>query len=577
MLLGGLFGKPRGFLIGEMGGRSIDLVVFVGYVLFTILFGFWVANRKQKSARDYFLASDRLPWYAIGGSIIAANISTEQFIGMVGAAYAAGIVLAQWEWGNWFTFSALIWVFLPYYVRGGIYTMPEFLERRYNKTCRYIFAVASLTLWIIAQMAVVLLAGAKAMQSMFAFPEYLTIVTLAVLASSYTIYGGLISVAWTDFVQFIVLMVGGLVVGYVGLSRVGGIWALMKVAPDKFHFMLPGSDPNYPWFGVVTSLLSVGIWYNCTNQFIVQRCLGAKTEWDARMGVVFAGYMKILLPLITVIPGIVAARLFPGLRDPDVAYPELVKSIIPAGLAGIVMAALWSGLLSHLSSVLNSSSTVLTMDLYQPLVAPNASNESLIAVGRWSGIGIMVVATGLAIWFSQGQHLVFVLIQNAGAWIAAPISAIFLAGVLWKRTTATAATTVLILGFPFTWLVEFVLFRNVRFLIPFNNWLNRTFVVWVTCVIGVVVVSLFTKAPDPEKVKGMIWSPSYARLPAAERQHYRGLRNLALWWALFVGMILAIYAYLIWFQFTHNVTAQHEIGSVWLGECHEAWGRGRNG
>src|ERR1700722_8125396 len=178
---------------------SIDLIVFVAYVVFTILLGFWVANRKTSSARDYFLASDRLPWYAIGGSIIAANISTEQFIGMVGAAYAAGIVLAQWEWGNWITFSALIWIFLPYYIRGGIYTMPEFLERRYNKTCRYIFALASLVLWIVAQMAVVMLAGAKAMEAMFPFPPYWTIFALAILAGSYTIYGGLISVAWTDF------------------------------------------------------------------------------------------------------------------------------------------------------------------------------------------------------------------------------------------------------------------------------------------------------------------------------------------------------------------------------------------
>jgi SSS family solute:Na+ symporter len=536
---------------------SIDLVVFIVYVLFTIVLGFWVANRKTRSARDYFLANDRLPWYAIGGSIIAANISTEQFIGMVGAAYVAGIVLAQWEWGNWVTFSALIWIFLPYYIRGGIYTMPEFLERRYNKICRYIFAVASLLLWIIAQMAVVMLAGAKAMEAMFSFPAYVTIFALAILASSYTIYGGLISVAWTDFVQFIVLMAGGLVVGYVGLTRVGGIGALMKVSPEKFHFMLPISDPNYPWFGVVTVLLSVGIWYNCTNQFIVQRCLGAKTEWDARMGVVFAGYMKVLLPLITVIPGIVAARLFPGLPDPDIAYPALVKSIIPAGLAGIVMAALWSGLLSHLSSVLNSSSTVLTMDLYRPLLAPEASSESLISVGRWSGFVIMTIATVLAVWFSRGQHLVFVLIQNAGAWIAAPISAIFLAGVLWRRATAAAATTVLIFGFPFTWFVEFVLFRYVSFLIPFNNWLNRTFAVWVTCLLIVIVVSIFTEAPDPERIKGMIWSPNYARLPPAESENHRGLRNLVMWWAIFVGLILAIYGYLLWFQFSHNVSGRH--------------------
>ena len=175
-----------------------------------------MARRKAADTRAYFLAGEGLPWYAIGGSIIAANISTEHFIGMIGVAYAVGFVVAQWEWGNWFTFSALIWIFLPYYIRGGLYTMPEFLERRYNSTCRYLFAVCSLVLWIIAQMAVVMLAGGKAMNGMFGIDETLTIVCLAVLAGSYTIYGGLKSVAWTDFLQFVVMMLGGLIVTVIG-------------------------------------------------------------------------------------------------------------------------------------------------------------------------------------------------------------------------------------------------------------------------------------------------------------------------------------------------------------------------
>jgi solute:Na+ symporter, SSS family len=529
--------------------NHLDLGFFIVYLLFTIGLGLWVARRKTTDARDYFLAGDRLPWYAIGGSIIAANISTEHFIGMVGAAYAYGFVVAQWEWGNWLTFSALIWLFLPYYIRGGMYTMPEFLERRYNKTCRYIFAVCSLVLWIVAQMAIVMLAGAKALEGMFGFNPYLTIILLAILAGSYTIYGGLISVAWTDFLQFIVLMLGGLVVSVIGLYEVGGLPELMREFPNRFRFIYPITDQNFPWFGLYTLSLSIGIWYNCTNQFIVQRCLGARSEWDARMGVVFAGYMKIVLPLLVVIPGLIALKLFPNLHDPDQAYPMLVKNLIPLGLGGIVISGLASALLSHLSSVLNSSSTVFTMDLYKPLLAQSASDRRLVWVGRLSSFWILVIATALAMWFARGQHKIFLLIQNVGAWVAAPVSAVFLLGILWRRATAAAATFVLIFGFPYTWIVESIIFKRIPFLQPFDNWLNRTFLVWATCMILMVVVSLVSKEPEPEKIKDILWSWKTAGLPESERERNRGIRNLFLWWAIFVCMIASLYGYVFWFQF----------------------------
>jgi solute:Na+ symporter, SSS family len=529
--------------------HRLDIVLFALYLLVNIALGLWVARRKTAGTRDYFLAGEGLPWYAIGGSIIAANISTEHFIGMIGVAYAVGFVVAQWEWGNWFTFSALIWIFLPYYIRGGLYTMPEFLERRYNATCRYLFAVCSLVLWIIAQMAVVMLAGGKAMKGMFGWDETLTIVCLAVLAGSYTIYGGLRSVAWTDFLQFVVMMVGGLVVTVIGLHQVGGLPELMLKAPEKFKIIYPITDKDYPWFGVWSLFLSIGIWYNCTNQFIVQRCLGARSEWDARMGVVFAGFMKILLPLLVVIPGIVAFKLYPSLTDKDQAFPTLVRDLVPAGLSGVVMAGLASGMLSHISSVLNSCSTVFTMDLYRPVLGRHRSERHLVRVGRVSAFVILALATLLAIWFSHRQLGVFVLIQNVGAWVAAPIAAVFLLGVLWKRTTAAAATFVLLFAFPYTWLVEYVLFKQVSWLMPFDNWLNRTFLVWASSMLLLVIVSLVTAPPAPDKIAGIIWSWKVAKLPESERGRNRGLRNLLLWWSLFIGVMAALYAYVMWFQF----------------------------
>lgn len=529
--------------------NALNLTLFALYLVGTVALGLWVGRRTSANARGYFLAGEGLPWYAIGGSIIAANISTEHFIGMVGIAYAVGFVVAQWEWGNVVTFSALIWIFLPFYIRGGLYTMPEFLERRYNAHCRYFFAVCCLVLWIVAQMAVVMLAGAKAMRGMFEVNETVTIVVLAGLAGSYTIYGGLRSVAWTDFVQFVVMMLGGLMVAVVGLAKVGGIGALMQTAPEKFKIIYPITDPHYPWLGVWTLFLSVGIWYNCTNQFIVQRCLGARSEWDARMGVVFAGFMKVLLPLLVVIPGIVAFRLYPGLSDKDLAFPTLVRELLPVGLSGIVMAALASGMLSHISSVLNSCSTVFTMDLYRPFFGEKKSDAHLVAVGRWSAFLILAVATLLAIWFTRQKLGVFDVIQNVGAWVAAPVATLFLVGAMWKRATAAAATFVLWFGFPFTALVEHVLFKHVAALRPFDNWLNRTFVVWLACMAAMIVVSLFTRAPAPEKLAGIIWSPQMAALPEAERRKYGGLRSLYLWYGIFVGLVVSLYAYLFHFQF----------------------------
>ncbi|GGA55004.1 solute:sodium symporter (SSS) family transporter [Edaphobacter acidisoli] len=532
-----------------MFGTLLNKLLFSAYLLVNVLIGLLAARRATNGSRGYFLAGESLPWYAIGGSIIAANISTEHFIGMVGAAYAAGFVVAQWEWGNWFTLSVLLWIFLPYYLRGGIYTMPEFLERRYNKTCRYIFAIASLVLWIVAQMSVVMLAGAKALEGMFGIDPLYSILGLALLAGSYTIYGGLASVAWTDFLQFLVLMTGGAIVAITGLVRTGGVLALMHAEPYKFKIIYPLNDPTYPWFGVFTLFLSIGIWYNCTNQFIVQRCLGARTEWDARMGVIFAGFMKILLPFLVVVPGIVAFKLFPSLPDPDLAYPTLVKTLVPAGLAGIVMAGIASALLSHLSSVVNSSSTIFTIDLYHPLLRPRATDLHLVKVGRWSSFVILILAVLLSLWLARGKYGVFLLIQNVGAWVAAPISVVFLLGALWRRASAAAATFILLFGFPYTAFVQYVLFRYVSILRPYDNFLNRTFLVWITCLILMVFVSLVTTAPSAEVVDKIVWSKSFLRLPQAERARSIGFSSPLLWWSALVCLALALYAYMIWFQF----------------------------
>ncbi len=253
------------------------------------------------------------------------------------------------------------------------------------------------------------------------------------------------------------------------------------------------------------------------------------------MGVVFAGFMKILLPLLVVIPGIVAFKLYPGLATKTRPFRHWCANWCPSGLSGIVMAGLASGMLSHISSVLNSCSTVFTMDLYKPFLGRGKSEAHLVGVGRLSAFGILALATVLALWFTRRKLGVFDLIQNVGAWVAAPIAAVFLLGVLWRRTTAAAATFVLLFAFPYTVFVEYYLFKYVSWLVPFDNWLNRTFLVWLSSMFLLVVVSLLTTPPSAEKIKGIIWSWRLARLPETERERNRGVRNLFLWWCIFIA------------------------------------------
>ncbi len=576
----------------------VDLATFLLYYLSIIVLGAYLSKRQKTDSADYFLARKKLPWYVIGASIISSNISTEHFIGMVGWAYLYGVAVASWEWGNWFTFSLLIWVFLPFYMRGGLYTMPEFLQRRFNPESRYLFAVATLTQYVLAMMAAVLFAGGTALHGMFGLDVEAGILLLAAAAGVYTIWGGLFSAVWIEFVQFAVLMSSGLLVSILALTKTGGLAGLARDLPEKFTIFLPPTHEMIPWTGLLGAFLSIGVWYNCTNQFIVQRCLGAKTEWDGRMGVVFAGFAKIVLPLVLVIPGIAAFRLFGAQLSgqPDLAYPLLVKRLLGPGLIGIVMAGLAAAIMSTVSSALNSTSTILTLDLYRPLVNPQASEERLIRIGRTAGSASLLLATLLALWYAANPGLtVFGLIQNIGAWVAAPVSAVFLCGILWRGVTGQAASTVLIFGFPFTWFVDQIVFAH-DILKPYANFLHRTLVVWLVCVALLMVISLsarhrtalrvawgvfyvsllgvalaatgsgwvlavglplgiacqaaihHSRTPPMEEIEKIVWKPSDTRLASEPGRQDRGVRSSLLWWALFVGLTLALYAGLLLFQ-----------------------------
>jgi len=536
---------------GRVYLNNYEIAIFIAYLVLTVLVGFLVSRGGRKSSKDYFMGDKRLPWYVVGTSMVATAISSDHFIAQVGAGYSHGIVIAAFGWNAWIVYTLLIWIFLPYYMRTGLYTMPEFLERRYNSAARYVFAVFCVIGYTVSLIAGPLYAGGLALETMFGMDLLWAIVFLGVLTGAYTIYGGLKSAAWTDFMQLGVLLIGGILVPVLGLWKVGGLFQLASDLPQKFQVFHGPKHELFPFTGVFTGFLSIGIWYNCTSQHMVQRCLGAKDEWNARMGVVLAGFLHIVTPFLFVLPGIIAFRLYPNMARPDHSYIVLVKDLVPQGLRGLILAAIAAALMSHLSSMINSTSTILTMDLYKRLWKPNALERQLVIFGQWSGAVVMALGILIALYFSTTSRSLFVLIQEGFAYIAPPFAVIFTLGLLWRRANGTAALTTICAGFSFTVLLQFYLFQHVSFLVPYANYLHRAVISWAFCMVMMISVSLLTAAPPEEKTAGIIWSARYAALPAAEQAHYSGWKDLRLWWFLFVASVLSIYGFFLWFRFQH--------------------------
>ncbi len=529
---------------------SYEVAIFAAYLLLTVAVGFLVARKNRANPRDYFMGAKKLPWYVVGTSMVATSISSDHFIAQVGAGYTHGIVISAFGWNAWIVYTLLIWIFLPYYMRTGLYTMPEFLERRYNFAARYLFAVFCVIGYLFSLIAGPLYAGGLALESMFGIPLVWGTIFLGVLTCTYTIYGGLKSAAWTDFMQIGVLLAGGILVPVIGLWKVGGLSNLVHEYPSHFQLFHGPKDQLFPATGVFTSFLSIGIWYNCTSQHIVQRCLGAKDEWNARMGVVTAGFLHVFLPFLFVFPGILAFKLFPHMKQPDQSYIVMVESLVPRGFRGLILAAIAAALMSHLSAMINSTSTILTMDLYKRLFRPKADERTLVKFGQWSGAVVMALAILVALWFSRTHTSLFVLIQEGFAYIAPPFAVVFTMGLLWRRANGTAALATIGGGFAFTLFLQFYLFR-LPAIAPYANYLHRALIAWVFCMIVMIATSLLTPAPAPEKTKGIIWNPRYAPLPPAEQSHYSGWKDLRLWWFIFIAVVLSIYGFFLWFKFQH--------------------------
>lgn len=532
---------------------TLDIATVIAYLAVTIAVGFYAGSKREKTTKGYFMADRRLPWYVIGTSMVAADLGAQHFIAQVGASYARGIVIAAFGWNAWIVYAFLIWIFLPYYMRSNLYTMPEFLDRRFNSACRNLFAVFLTVGYVASLIGGSLYAGALILQSIFGFNILTGVLVLGIATGLYTVYGGLSSAAWTDFLQMAILMSCGLVVPILALHKAGGIVHVALTVPAKFHFFEPPTDPLFPVTGVFTAFLTIGIWYSCTSQHMVQRCLAAKNEWNARMGVVFAGFLHLVMPLLFVIPGIIAFSMMPHLKRPDVAYLALVDQLIPPGIRGLVLAAMAAAMMSTLATVLNSSATVLTLDLYLKVWKPDATESDQVRFGRWNGAVTLIAGMIIAYYFSHVKGwFLFVLIQNIFAYIAPPFAVIFTLGILWRRANGKGALATILFGLPFSFFVQDFLFGHIVWLHRYDCYLHRALISWVFCMIVMISVSLATDPPPRERTEGIVWQPRYAALPAEEQAKYQGWKNYRIWYFTLVCVVLSFYGFLFWFQFLRH-------------------------
>ena len=434
----------------------IDYIIFLGYAILILGVGLWVSRDKkghQKNAEDYFLASKSLPWWAIGTSLIAANISAEQFIGMSGSGYALGLAIASYEWMAAITLLIVGKYFLPIFIEKGLYTIPEFVEKRFSTNLKTILAVFWIGLYVFVNLASVLYLGALALEVIMGIPMDYGVLGLALFAAAYSLYGGLSAVAWTDVIQVVFLILGGLVTTYLALNNVSegngviaGLKEIYNSAPEKFSMILEPSNPEYknlPGIGVLVGGMWVAnLYYWGFNQYIIQRTLAAKSLEESQKGILFAAALKLIIPLIVVIPGIAAYVMIKDTAGfetfkADNAYPWLLK-LLPPGMKGLAFAALTAAIVSSLASMLNSTSTIFTMDIYKQYIKPNATDKQTVNTGRFSAL-IALLISGIMAPLLGGIDQAFQFIQEYTGVVSPGILAVFILGLFWKKTTNKAA------------------------------------------------------------------------------------------------------------------------------------------
>jgi len=566
----------------------MDYLIIAAYFIVIWVIGAWAGRRSkdETTSEDYFLAGRKLPWFIVGASFIASNISTEHFIGMIGASFVYGICVSMTEWGNINSFTILIWFFIPFLLATKVFTTPEFLEKRFNRTLRQFFAIVTVVSNVVAFLAAVLYGGGLAMSKLFPlawlpkeYELFFWVAVIGVGAGVWAIYGGLSSVVWMDFFMLIVMIAGGVSVTILGLYMLSGDshslvegWRVMiernqatsgiwkEVVEQNAQYMAHTDSYNrlsviqpithevIPWPSLLVGFLSVGIWYNVINQFMIQRVLGAKNMYHARMGIVFAGYIKILMPLIVVIPGLILFARYPEVMKlpwkeirpaADAGYIQMITTLIPVGLKGLFLAALFGAIQSTINGVLNSTSTVFTLDIYKEIIYKKATDRHLVKVGIWATVVFLCLAIVLGAYIGKLGGSLFIYIQSLYAFFAPPFAAIFLLGILFRRINSQGATIAVFLGFALGVLMKLYVQYvpgHVKWMEPY---LMQAMINWMVCVVLCVAVSRATPPPMPEQVTDDL-TINWKKINIFSGLGNHWYTSVLLWWGLFAFLVVLL-------------------------------------
>ncbi len=530
------------------------IALYFALVLAVAWWSTWRDKSTHASSQGYFLAGRNVGWFIVGTALFAANIGSEHLVGLAGTGYSSGVAVGQFEVLASLILIVLGWLFVPFYLKSGVFTMPEFLERRYSPAARWYLAVISIIGYVLTKISVTLYAGGIVFEVLVGGGFWTGALIIVVVTGAYTVLGGLRAVLYTEMIQTFLLIGGAVLVTVLGLDALGGWGALRSTMESGFFDMWqPATHPSFPWTGILFGAPILGVWYWCTDQFIVQRVLSADGIDDARRGSLFAGYLKLLPLFLFVLPGVVAAALVRTgrleLARPDHALPEMIRTLLPVGVRGLVVAGFLAALMSSLSAVFNSCSTLVTLDVYHKL-HPGASERRLVWVGK---LTTLVLVGFSLLWIPFMKYIsdqLYVYLQSVQAYISPPIAAVFLLGIAWKRVNGKGAMASLLTGFVLG-MGRLVLELNKGSLDGFLLWyanvnfLHFAVLLFAVCTLALVGVSLATPPEPREKLAGLTFAtagPLHGGAGAGDARW----RRVDLW--LTVLLVACVAAVWLWFN-----------------------------